>query len=336
MLKISIYGIGNFGYAFLKHLDNKKMKDVQLAAYDRNLHLMNNLRENRSHIHFHKNVKLSNRIDFVKNEESLIKDADIVILAVSSSATREVIAKISPYLKDSVVILNTAKALDYKTGMRLSEVVEETLSKYKYTYSLIAGGTIANDLFKHEPLGVDLACPDIKTLEKLTTLISSNTLSVYPTTDLTGVEYASSFKNIVSIFAGMIKGFGFSYGSETHMISRLAKSLGSVLVSDYGAQPETFGIGSQCWGNDLWMSCTGNTRNREFGILIGKGLSVDEATKTMEDEHKNVEGINTIKTLDNLVDLKKIPEISLLYELIALKSIGAEKLKQHLHTNTVN
>jgi glycerol-3-phosphate dehydrogenase len=45
MRKISIYGIGNFGYALLKHLARKKnsKEDFILSAYDINEQLMNQL-----------------------------------------------------------------------------------------------------------------------------------------------------------------------------------------------------------------------------------------------------------------------------------------------------
>jgi len=34
--KISIYGLGNFGYAILKHFDNKSNEGISIHAYDRN------------------------------------------------------------------------------------------------------------------------------------------------------------------------------------------------------------------------------------------------------------------------------------------------------------
>jgi len=49
---------------------------------------------------------------------------------------------------------------------------------------------------------------------------------------------------------------------------------------------------TQCWGNDLWMSCTGNTRNREFGVLIGKGLSAEGALKGMKEQNKTFPSSN--------------------------------------------
>lgn len=334
-MNISIYGIGNFGYAFLKHLDNKKSPDLRINAYDRNSELIEHLQKTRSHLYFHKQVRLSKKVHFVDSVPELMHDCDVLILAVSSEATREVAESIQPYAKDSLIILNTAKALDKTTGKRLSEIIAQT-GLANNRYGLLAGGTIAKDLFQHEPLGVDLACKDSEALAMLTSLVSSENLSVYPTDDLPGVEYASSFKNVVSIFAGIIKGLGFSYGSETHMISHLAQKIGVVFVNDYGARAETFSIGSQSWGNDLWMSCTGNTRNREFGILLGQGMQVEKAEAVMAAQHKTVEGINTVRILGNLSSLKKIPELSLLHRLIVEKSITVEHLKQHLLTNAVN
>lgn len=57
---------------------------------------------------------------------------------------------------------------------------------------------------------------------------------------------------------------------------------------------------SQCWGNDLWMSCTGQSRNREFGKLIGNGLSPGEALEKMEAGHKLVEGYYTTGAIPKL------------------------------------
>src|SRR5690606_30568015 len=145
------------------------------------------------------------------------------------------------------------------------------------TYAMLAGGTIATDLFHQEPLGADIACENEGALAKLAKVFESRNLFVYPTTDLTGVEYASAFKNVISVMAGITSGMGFSYGAETHIISRCAYEVERVVTGELGGSEETFRMNSQCWGNDLWMSCTGNTRNREFGILLGRGFSIDEA-----------------------------------------------------------
>jgi glycerol-3-phosphate dehydrogenase (NAD(P)+) len=216
-----------------------------------------------------------------------------------------------------VVLLNTAKALDTETGSRLSHVCELELPGLDYTFAMLAGGTIAAYLFRHEPLGADVACEDAEVAEWLAELLSSDNLTVYPTTDLVGVEYASAFKNVVSILAGIINGMGYSYGSETHVITRAAHEIELIATKVYGARPETFSMHSQCWGNDLWMSCTGGTRNREFGVHLGKGMSVDATLKRMAGERKTVEGVQTLRTLTRLRSLTRYPLIDFLSRLVA-------------------
>jgi glycerol-3-phosphate dehydrogenase (NAD(P)+) len=309
MKKVAIYGTGAFGYAILKHLDNKHDSSFQLSAYDHHPGTTEHLREKRSHPIFHKDTIISHRPEFFDTPEELVANADIIVLAVPSRATTEVTRLISENAPNNVTIVNIAKALDKATGKRLSEIVEQAAGDFPYHYAQLSGGTIASDLFHHEPLGIDIASEDESTRETLKQLFTSSNLTVMTTDDVRGVEYASALKNVISILAGIVKGLGFSYGSETHIISTTADYVGTICVEKLGAKPETFSIGSQCWGNDMWMSCTGNTRNRAFGELLGSGKPVSEALEEMHQGHKLVEGVNTLQVLDQLPEFKEVETI---------------------------
>lgn len=317
MLKVSIYGIGNFGFALVKHLSKKAAKgQFFLHAYDIDRRLRESLRKEGRHLIHHRDIRISKNVVIEENPKNLAGGADILILAVTSNAIREVVKGIKSYINKKIIILNTAKALDSQSGERFSVIISDSLKDMKYPFSIamIAGGTIAKDLFNEEPLGVDIASEDKKALRILKDIFVSDNLNVYPTTDLRGVEYASAFKNVISIFAGVIHGLGFSYGSETHMISRLAGEIKNLVVNKLGGRSDTFSIGSQCWGNDMWMSATGSTRNREFGILIGQGYTTKKALAKMQKENKTVEGINTIKAIKKIIKNNK-QNFSLLYSI---------------------
>src|SRR3990167_826740 len=331
--KIAIFGIGNFGYAILKHLDKKADPRHTLFAFDVNKTVADTLRKTQKHPYLHPTVSVSKNIQFPKSPQELVKNADIVVLVVPSEATREVVRTIKNHLKDGAIIVNTAKALDYKTSRRLSEIIKEELRGKTYSYAFLAGGTIASDLFKHEPLGVDVAGDDKRILPLVKKLFQSPNLSVYTNTDLTGLEYAAAFKNVISILAGIIKGMGFSYGSETHVISRAAYEMERIVTRKLGGKKATFSMKSQCWGNDLWMSCTGNTRNRQFGILLGQGLSPHQAIKQMKREGKTVEGVKTIAVLNKITDTEKYPLTHFLHQYIAKNSTTLEALKKLIMSN---
>ena len=86
----------------------------------------------------------------------------------------------------------------------------------------------------------------------------------------------------------------------------MANEIERFCVRRLGAVQRTFSIGSQCWGNDMWMSCTGGTRNRALGQLIGQGKTLDEALSIMARQKKTVEGVQTLQAIGRL--LEKYPD----------------------------
>lgn len=302
--KIGVYGVGHFGFAMLRHLQQKSPQRLSIIAYDRDAELRDFLREHRRHAYHESSTPLKHEVTIADSVPELLADLDALILAVTSNSTREIAANIaSASWARPLTLINTAKALDYKTGGRLSDLIKEAFEAEgkRYTYAALAGGTIASDLLSHEPLGMTIACEDETALPSLKRLLSSSNLWVEPTTDLIGVEYAGAFKNVVSICAGMVRGLGHSYGSVTHLISRLAREIEEFCVIRLGARRETFSTGSQCWGSDLWMSCTGETRNQALGQLLGQGMSLDQANEAMASQHKTVEGVQTLRAIQWLV-----------------------------------
>lgn len=311
-MKFAVYGLGQFGYAFLKRLETNLSGKHTIYGFDTNAGVVNKLIKERSHPYLYPSHRISGYIHVTYTPEEALKDADIVIVAVPSHNTRTVLTPINNYAKNDVVLLNTAKALDYETGKRLSKLFKENL-KIPYRYALFAGGTIAKDLFNSELLGATIASEHEEAARLLKQMLQSDNLKIDTSTDLAGVEYASAFKNVISILAGIVCGLGLSFGSETYILSKAAAEVERLIIQELGGKKETFAIGSQCWGNDMFMSAMGKTRNREFGILVGKGMTTDEALAKMEKEKKTVEGINTLRAINLVTKIEKYPLLSYLY-----------------------
>ena len=337
-MKIGIIGTGMFGFALARYLGKKYLGNDQITimTYDRSAELIEHLRRYRTHLYHFKNKKLPPNVSFTTNKKELIDNADIVIMAVPSQDVRGVIKEIREHLKAGVTILNTAKALEIKTAKTLSEVVNEEMTDTpNYTIAKLSGGTFAEDLVNEVPLGADVACENVTILKELQNIFHSEKMRIYGTTDLTGVEYAGAFKNVIAILAGIINGLGLPYGSETHMISRAAKEAKEIAVG-LGAKPQTFSMESQCWGNDLWMSCTGKSRNREFGRLIGSGLTPEEALKKMGEKRKLVEGYYTALAIPKLCKNAKVsmPIFNEIYKIVCENKEPFDSIKLLMNRGT--
>lgn len=328
MKKIAVIGVGAFGYAIIKHLDRNNKGRYVLHIFDVDKEVMNHIKKYGSHKYFHKNAKLTKKVKIEEAYENLIKDAHIVILAVPSNVIKYVIEGMKPYLSKKVIIVNVAKALDLNTGKTLSSTI---LKEFPFAkYASFAGGTISYDLVAGNPLGADIACKDKKTLKELVEIFNSKELHVYPTTDLEGVEYASSFKNVLSIMAGLVNGLGHPVGTETLMISRGSEEIKNLISSEFGGKKETFQMHTQSWGNDLWMSCMGKTRNRAFGIEIGKSRNVAKSLEKMKKMKYSIEGINTLNVASRVLHAKnnKYPILNALAQIVLQKKDPKKTIDQ--------
>ena len=108
-------------------------------------------------------------------------------------------------------------------------------------------------------------------------VFSSNTLRIYTSNDVRGVELGGALKNIIAFCAGI--SVGLNLGDNTFAalatrglveIVRLGAMLGAKEKTFYGLT----GLG------DLIVTCgSEHSRNRRAGEMIGKGYTIEEARK---------------------------------------------------------
>ena len=88
-------------------------------------------------------------------------------------------------------------------------------------------------------------------------------------------SWAGPLKNIIALCAGVVTGLGYGDNTKAMLMTRGLTEMARLGVS-MGARKETLaglsGVG------DLIVTCTSvHSRNRQAGILIGQGLSPQEA-----------------------------------------------------------
>ena len=103
---------------------------------------------------------------------------------------------------------------------------------------------------------------------------SSETLRLYTSTDVIGVELGGALKNVIAIAAGVAAGMGLGQNSAAALITRGIAEITRLAVA-CGARRETLaglsGVG------DLVLTCTGSlSRNRTVGEQLGHGRKLPE------------------------------------------------------------
>jgi len=231
--------------------------------------------------------------------DSLILEADLakcvsssrnVLVVVPSHAFGDMLAQLKPHLRQDARVAWATKGLDPQSGRLLQDVAREILGD-DISLAVLSGPTFAREMAAGLPTAISLSSLDDKFVAELSDLLHcEKAFRVYSNNDFIGVQLGGAVKNVIAIGAGIADGIGFGANARTALITRgLAEMtrLGAAL----NAQPQTF-MGMAGLG-DLVLTCTDNqSRNRRFGLALGKGVEVNEA---MDEIGQVVEGYRNTK-----------------------------------------
>jgi glycerol-3-phosphate dehydrogenase (NAD(P)+) len=235
-------------------------------------------------------LKLNPRVRATADFQELLEFAEIFFISVPTQAVREVL-KNFPRGFDGIIV-NTAKGIEIDTFKTVSQIVGEILPRARYF--VLSGPSFAREVVLGKPTAVVLSGFDPALGTRLQNGLNLPQFRIYWNGDVKGVELGGALKNVMAIAVGICDGMEMGLNARSALITRGLREM-AFLGEKLGAKRETFyglsGLG------DLVLTATGDlSRNRRFGLAIGKGLAVEQALK----EIGTVEGYYTVKAVYNL------------------------------------
>lgn len=301
MTKVGVLGAGTWGIALARMLAvNGKDVTVWSALPEE----LKNLRTTRRHPNL-PGMELPESMHYTADLAELCVDKDLLLFAVPSVFVRSTAKKAAPYIPDGQLIVDVAKGMEEKTLMTMSEAIEDELrsaGKGK-TCRVVAlsGPTHAEEVARDLPTLIVAASSqeeDAKTVQKI---FNNQNFRVYTNTDRLGTELGGAIKNVIALSVGIAMGLGYGDNAKAALITRGNAEL-SRLGMAMGCRAETF-AGLSGMG-DLIVTCTSmHSRNLHAGMLIGHGMSAEDAKKEVG---QVVEGINALPAAKRLEKKYKV------------------------------
>lgn len=291
---ISVLGAGSYGTALAISLARNNNK---VMLWGHNQIKVMAMKQCRCNQEFLPNIYFPDALDVTFDVKEAVISSDILLVVVPSSAFRDVLLSIKDYITPKHKIVWATKGLEPKTGRLLSEVAVEILGE-NVPLAAISGPTFAKELALGMPTAIAVAGNNDEFTEQISSLIhSSKNFRVYKNPDFIGIQIGGSVKNVIAIGAGLSDGLGFGANARTALITRGLVEL-QRLGEAMGANPKTF-MGMAGLG-DLVLTCTDNqSRNRRFGLALGKGKSVKES---IEEIGQVVEGYSNTEEVHLLAE----------------------------------
>jgi glycerol-3-phosphate dehydrogenase (NAD(P)+) len=227
------------------------------------------------------------------NLEEVVRDADVVVMAVPSHGFREVMHEAAPLVRPWVPIVSLTKGLERDSGKRMTEVVADELPGHPA--AVLTGPNLAKEIMDGQPAASVVAIDDDVIARELQRIFSNPRLLIYRNPDVVGCEVGGVVKNVIAIAAGMAAGMGFGDNTRATIITRgLAEMarLGAFL----GGQPLTFaGLAGM---GDLIATCSSQqSRNTQVGQALGRGEKIDDVLAAMKMVAEGVKSAHTVRTI---------------------------------------
>jgi len=305
MANISIIGAGSWGTALAVLLHNNGHNVTMWSAVPAEVEMLRNDRQLASL----PGVVLDDSVEITDNLEAAMKDRDILVLAVASSYIRVTAKRMKEFLKDGQIIVNVAKGVEEDTLFTMSEVISSELPTADV--AVLSGPSHAEEVGKGMPTTIVVGAKARETAEYIQQSFTSPVFRVYTSPDIKGIELGAALKNVIALAAGIADGLGYGDNTKAALITRGIAEI-TRLGTKMGCKAETFsglsGIG------DLIVTCASmHSRNRRAGILLGKGMQLDEVIKEVK---MVVEGVYSAKAALKLsreydVDMPIIEQINM-------------------------
>ncbi len=293
MRSAAILGAGSWGTALAILLAEKGVSATLWARNQEQARQLFEFRENRRYL---PGFSLPSGLEVTSSLSEALFEKDVILFVVPSHAMRQtakLVVQRIPADKPPTALVSCAKGIENGTLMTMTEVLQEVLSGESASrVSVLSGPSFAKEVAARMPTAVTVAAHSEEIGRGLQEFFSTDFFRVYTTHDVTGVQLGGAVKNVLAIAAGISDGLGFGTNTRAALITRGLAEM-SRLGLKLGANPLTFaglaGLG------DLVLTCTGDlSRNRQVGLKLGAGQSMDEILSSMS---MVAEGVKTSKSL---------------------------------------
>ncbi|MEW6027328.1 MAG: NAD(P)H-dependent glycerol-3-phosphate dehydrogenase [Planctomycetota bacterium] len=292
-MNITVLGDGGWGTAvalLLLHNGHKVTLWSKFPEY------AEHIRKRRENTKFLPGIKLPQALDITS--ELIIHNSELIVMAVPTQFCRSVLEDLRSTLPP---IVSLAKGIEQKTLKRPSQIIQETLGYSRDKIAVLSGPSHAEEVARQKPASVVVASTNKKLARDLQAVFSNEYFRVYTQDDVVGVETAAAVKNIIAIAAGICDGLGLGDNAKSALltrgmveISRLGEALGGNKKTFFGLA----GIG------DLITTCISpHGRNRAVGVRLGKGETLKQVLKTMQ---QVAEGVWTTRAAVKLARRYKV------------------------------
>jgi glycerol-3-phosphate dehydrogenase (NAD(P)+) len=270
--KCAVIGHGSWATGLVKILTDS---GERVGWYVRNPDVLASLREDGRNCRYLSDVEFdTQKIDISDDINKVVSNADVIILAAPSAFLKIYLEGMTCSLVDKFVI-SAIKGIIPGDYLTVAEYLKQHFGLSFNQIGIIGGPSHAEEIALERLSYLTIACKNLDNARVMSTKLAARYIRVTISNDIYGVEYSAILKNIYALSVGIAVGLGYGDNFLAVLISNGAREMDRFLNESFPFKRDT--NTSAFLGDLLVTAYSPFSRNRRFGLLIGKGIHVKAA-----------------------------------------------------------
>jgi glycerol-3-phosphate dehydrogenase (NAD(P)+) len=276
--KIAVIGGGSWATALVKILCNNV---TSLNWYMRNEGAVEHILKYKHNPNYLQSVAFDlSKLNVSTDLLEMIQTADIIILATPSAFLVELFEPIPNESFDNKIVFSAVKGIIPEYHAIPARFIHKTFGVPYDNIGIICGPCHAEEVALERLSYLTIACQEDEIAEEMSELLACRYIKTTESDDLFGTEISAVLKNVYSIASGICSGLGYGDNFQSVLISNAIQEIENLIDE---MSPIHRDVKSSAYLGDLLVTAYSKfSRNRSFGVMIGKGYSVKTAQMEMD------------------------------------------------------
>lgn len=307
MENIFLIGAGSWGTALAKIIQANPSR--HLTWYMRQEEAAKYIQRTGKNPNYLSDIQLdTNRLTTLSGAPAIPQHTDAVVVALPAAFSSGVLEQLQISSFDGPVI-SAAKGLIPELHITVTEWMELNGHIAPDHLYMIGGPCHSEEVALEKRSFLTLGGNNIKPSKALTSIFDSEFVTCKASADLRGIEFAAVLKNVMALACGISLGTGRGDNFLSVLVSAAARETEHFLQLYFPLGNRQ--INESAYLGDLLVTCfSPHSRNRSFGLLVGRGYSPSAAKTEMS---MVAEGYYAVKGLASRFDITDFPIIQTVY-----------------------
>ena len=275
--RCAVIGHGSWATAITKVLI---MNEASVCWYVHNQEVLESLRTEGHNCRYLPDIEFDMSCIHLTNDvNETVEQADIIFLVTPAPYLKCYLSGLKVSLKDKMLV-SAIKGIIPEENQFVTDYLKQHYELTDEQLCCISGPTHAEEVSHGRLTYMTFACSNIGNARVVGAKLKTPFIKINCLRDMHYLEHSSVLKNIYSVMVGMAMGLGYGDNFIAVLVSNCIKEM-YFLLDPQSVNDLTRFNPSNFFG-DLLVSCySSHSRNRQLGMLIGRGNTVKTALNEM-------------------------------------------------------